>query len=66
MGKIKRVVGADEPTVGVEIIPKPIVVQIPTLAIPVEIPHVAVAIRAQPDKNVKCHLHHCLLNILNS
>lgn len=52
MGKTKRVAGADEPIVGVEIVLKPVVVQVPALAIPVEIPRVAVAVRALPDKNV--------------
>ncbi|MEK7080498.1 MAG: hypothetical protein AAB925_01525 [Patescibacteria group bacterium] len=52
MGKTKRVAGADEPTAGVEVVVEPVVVQVPALAIPVKVPHVAVAIRALPDKNV--------------
>ena len=52
MGKTKRVAGGDEPIVGVEVVLEPVVVQVPALAIPVEVPHVAVAIRALPDKNV--------------
>ena len=51
MGKTKRVAGADELIVGVEIVLEPVVVQIPAIAIPVEVPHVAVAVRTQPDKN---------------
>ncbi len=51
MGKIKRVAGGDEPVVGSEVAVEPVVVQVPALAIPVEVPHVAVAIRALPNKN---------------
>jgi hypothetical protein len=62
MGKIKKVAGTDEPIVGVEVVAEPVVVQIPTLAIPVQVPHVAVAVRVLPDKLCKCHPRHCLLN----
>jgi len=51
MGKTKRVAGADEPIAGIEVVAEPIIVQVPVLAIPVEVPHVAVAIRVLPDKN---------------
>ena len=41
--------GTDEPVVGVEVVAEPIEVQAPTLAMPVEVRHVAVAIRVHPD-----------------
>jgi len=53
MGKTKRVAGTDEPVVGVEVVVEPIEVQVPTLAIPVEVRHVAVAIRVHPDRNAQ-------------
>jgi len=66
VGKTKKVAGKNEAIVGVEIVVEPVVVQIPPLAIPVEVPHVAVAIRIQPDKYVKCRLRHCPLNTLRA
>lgn len=53
MGKIKKVAGTDEPIVRVEVVAKPIVVQNPALAIPVEVKHVTVTIRILPDKICK-------------
>ena len=52
MGKIKRVAGANEPVVRIKVVVEPVVVQNPAVAIPVEIPRVAVVIRIQPDENV--------------
>ena len=49
MGKTKRVAGSDEAAIGVEVVVEPIVVQVPPAAIPVEIPHVAVAVRVMPE-----------------
>ena len=48
-GKTKRVAGGDQPVVGVEIVVEPVVVQVPAIAIPVEVPHVAIAVRALPE-----------------
>jgi len=49
MGKTKKVAGADQPIVGIEIVVEIVVVQIPTLAVPVEVPHVTVAVRVLPE-----------------
>ena len=49
MEKTKKVAGGDEPVVRVEIVVEPVVVQVPALAIPVEVPHVAVVIRVHPE-----------------
>ena len=49
MGKTKRVAGADEPVDGAEAALEPAVVQRPPPAEPVEVPHVAIAIRTLPD-----------------
>ena len=49
MGKTKRVARTDEPIVGVEVVVKPVVVQIPTPATPTEVKHIAVAIRVLPE-----------------
>ncbi len=46
---MKIVAGTDESTIGVEIVPEPIEVQIPTIAIPVQIRHIAIAISIMPD-----------------
>lgn len=53
MGKIKRVAGTDEPTAGVEVIVEIVEVQIPPVAIPVEVRHVAIAVRIIPDINAQ-------------
>lgn len=53
MGKTKKVAGGDEPIVGVEVVLKPVIVQIPLITVPVEIPHAAVTVRALPDKNMQ-------------
>jgi len=52
-GKIKKVAEADQPVVGIEVIVEPIVVQVPAIAIPIEIERVAVAIGILPDKSVQ-------------
>ena len=52
MGKIKRVAGNEQAVVGVEVVVEVVVVQNPTIAIPVEIPHIAVAIRVKPDEKM--------------
>ena len=49
MGKIKRIAGTDEPAVGVEVIVEIVEVQVPPIAIPVEVRHITVAIRILPD-----------------
>jgi hypothetical protein len=51
MGKTKKIARGDEPIVRVEVVLKPVVVQIPTATIPVKVERVAVAIRALP-KNI--------------
>ena len=53
MGKIKRVAGDDQPVVGVEVVAQPVVVQNPTVVVPVEVPHVAVEVRIHPDEMCK-------------
>lgn len=64
MGKTKKIAGTDKTIVGVEVVAEPVVVQIPTLTIPVQVPDVAIAIRVLPDL-CKCHPRHCLLNEKN-
>ncbi len=66
MGKTKKIAGGDEPIVGIEVVAEPVVVQVPSLAIPVQIPHVAVAIRTLPDKLRKRHPRHCSLKNLEA
>ena len=55
---------ADETVVRVEVVLKPIEVQIPVLAIEVEVRNVTVAIRVLPDKRTRYHLNHHPSNTL--
>ena len=53
MGKIKKVAGTDEPATGAEVEAEIAEVQVPPVAIPVEVRHVAVTIRVHPDRNTQ-------------
>ena len=57
--KIKRVSRAEKTIVGVPVILEPIEVEVPALAIPVEVRNIVVAIRVLPDRCVKNHQCHC-------
>ncbi|KKU16779.1 MAG: hypothetical protein UX24_C0002G0012 [Candidatus Giovannonibacteria bacterium GW2011_GWB1_45_9b] len=63
---MKRVSRTRETIIGVEVVREPIEVQVPTLAIEIEIRDVAVAIRVLPDHRTKCCQFHCSLNTLRA
>lgn len=46
---MKRIARAQQPVVGVEVVLKPVEVQVPPLAVPVEVRDIAVAIAVGPE-----------------
>lgn len=60
---MKRVSGNEETIIGVPVVVEPIEVQLPPLAVPVEVRHAEVAIAVTPECT-KYHLHHHPLNTL--
>ena len=60
---MKRVSGTNEPIVGVPVVLEPVEVQLPPLAVPVEIGHVEVAVAVAP-KCAEYRLCHHPLNTL--
>ncbi len=63
---MKRVSWTDEAIIRIEVILEPIEVQVPALAIEVEVSNVAPAIRILPDKRTRYHLNHRPLNALRA
>ena len=60
--KIKQIAGAEKPIIGVPVVLEPIEIEVPLLAIPVKVRHVAIAIRVLPDHCAKNHPCHCPSN----
>lgn len=54
---MKRVAATHETAVGIEVIVEPVVVQLPTLVIEVQVHGVPVAVRAHPDRNMQNIAH---------
>ena len=54
---MKTLARANQTVVGVEVVLKPVEVQVPTLAVPIEVRHVAVAVGVAP-KCTEYHLYH--------
>ena len=59
--EIKRFAGANKPVITIEVVIKPVEVQIPTIAIPVEVRHIAVATQINPDRNTQNIIHTTIL-----
>ncbi len=56
---MKRVSERDDAIVAVEVIVEPIEVQVPPVAVPVQVRNVQVAVAITPDKRTKYRLCHC-------
>ena len=63
---MKRFSERDDAIVAVEIVLEPIEVQVPPVAVPVEVRNVQVAVAITPDKCAKCRLCHCPSNTLGT
>ena len=61
---IKLLAGTQEPIVRVPVVLEPVEVQVPPLAVPVQVRDVAVAVRVLPDQCARYRPRHRPLNIL--
>lgn len=63
---MKQVSGTEQTIIAIEIVLEPVEVQVPLIAVPVEVRNIAVAVRILPNQCTRYLLYHCSLNTLGA